>query len=62
VSIHQQALRGIALVALERGDKAAAMAQVRQGLAAAAAAGQARRAGREIGRHLIYWQVMMLAP
>ncbi len=28
VSIHQQALRGIALVALERGDKAAAMAQV----------------------------------
>lgn len=28
MSIHQQALRGIALVALERGDKAAAMAQV----------------------------------
>lgn len=31
VSIHQQALRGIALVALERGDKGAAMAQVRVG-------------------------------
>ena len=28
VSIHQQALRGIALVALERGDRGAAMAQV----------------------------------
>jgi hypothetical protein len=37
VSIHQQALRGIALVALERGDRGAAMAQV------------GRRAGRQAG-------------
>ena len=37
VSIHQQALRGIALVALERGDRAAAMAQV------------GRRAGQSCG-------------
>ncbi|EFN59234.1 hypothetical protein CHLNCDRAFT_138218 [Chlorella variabilis] len=36
VSIHQQALRGIALVALERGDKGAAMAQYERILGKAA--------------------------
>ncbi|KAL4853629.1 Tetratricopeptide repeat protein SKI3 [Chlorella vulgaris] len=36
VSIHQQALRGIALVALERGDRAAAMAQYERILGKAA--------------------------